>query len=599
MDIIKGTLKDKSVSDIIDIIIAVTVLAMPDACTRLLLASLCLYGYYRGQNMAKGEVKDSVPIITPNRSDSLSLIDSGYSSLSSLSGNAQRPLVKDDYSESSVPMCGKSTPEQDLTKDSGIECVSNYDRRSGFASSMTTLESCEEDIECLNLDEVPWHAKNGNGAISNLSTNNGFLTCNRSSISGNQLGPILDGDTVSNAHLLNPILRTHLEEMEEFNIDLQEMIDKGLNILSKKQDGAIKELKQSIGQEFGQLKDKARRTRYVFKLEARRQLNSEAAEEVVQDRILQQNLRLVCKAAEVIKSIDEYVEARGLNLLECKAGNETKILWPTFNGQTLPLIADFLFEMEELMTRAAIPVCHRGTLLNQRVRGQAKIIIKNTVQELNPSFSHLADTLKTHFGETSTQMELIQRLHEEYGPIPAINDMSRPMIEVSNLVKGHIRLLNAAASLHQQYIDGHLKENPLTGTYLNIIERMLPREDRRRLPPEYYLMDLQEQFQEIHEIFKNTHHFVLTEVSRHGQQPYLTVSPAGGNGCTADSATTNPPYLFTGPPPMAPLFQPPPTLHNQSNNIKCFRSPYNMPAINSRTSPHKLTFPYPPPFIPG
>ena len=130
---------------------------------------------------------------------------------------------------------------------------------------------------------------------------------------------------MSKTHQLDAIFRSHLEEMEELNTDLQELIERGLKILSEEEDGAIKELKQSMGQEFSKLKDQARRTRNAFKLEARRQLNSEAAEGVIQNTILQQNIHLVYKAAEIIRSIDAFIKARGLNLLENKPGEETNI----------------------------------------------------------------------------------------------------------------------------------------------------------------------------------------------------------------------------------------------------------------------------------
>ena len=256
MEFIRRILKDTSVSVAADAVITVIVLAMPDASTRVLLLSLFLYGY------TKGKMKEPVPIIAPDRSDSP---DSGFSSLSSLSGNAKRLLVKDDYLEGSITTCGKSTPEQHLTKDSGIKCFSNHGSSSRFVTSTAISESelitYEEEIESLNLEEDPEHT--------------------RSSMSGNQLDPILEGDPVSNTHQLDATLKTHLEEMVEFNTDLQELIEKALNILSKKRDGAIIELKQSMGQEFSKLKDQTRRTRNAFKLEARRQLNSEVAEEVI------------------------------------------------------------------------------------------------------------------------------------------------------------------------------------------------------------------------------------------------------------------------------------------------------------------------------
>ena len=262
------------------------------------------------------------------------------------------------------------------------------------------------------------------------------------------------------------------------------------------------------------------------------------------------------------------------------------------------------------MVLAAIPVSHRGIALKQHISGKARSIIKDTIQELNPSFGYLADVLKTYFGEASTQMELIQSLHQKHGPVPATSDMSRSIREIFDVTKGHITLLEAAASLHQQYMTGSLKANPITGSYLTVIGRMLPREDRKRLTniSGYHLMELHERFQEIYDIFKSTQQFALTEISRYGQStescgqtqqlgqpPYITMNPG----------TTNRLPMFPHPPPTPPLFLPPPTICSHNNNIQCFRCSPNMSTINRRASPchdwnsNKLTFPYPPPLISG
>ena len=162
-------------------------------------------------------------------------------------------------------------------------------------------------------------------------------------------------------------------------------------------------------------------------------------------------------------------------------------------------------------------------------------------------------------------------------------------------------LLEAASSLHRQYLAGNISEDPLTGSYINAIEGYLPREDRKQLAsiPGYNLMETQQRFYKIHEAFKNTHQFALNEL-RHSQ-----VTPAG-NGNITGPGTTNCSPLFPHPPPTTPLFLPPPTICNHNNNIQCFRCRPNMSTINIRASPchdrnstNKLTFPYPPPPISG
>ena len=171
------------------------------------------------------------------------------------------------------------------------------------------------------------------------------------------------------------------------------------------------------------------------------------AEEVIRNPIVSDNIQLAQKASEVIRDVDRYIKERGLNLLQTSSAKETKIVWPTFTGQSLPLVGDFLAELEALMVRAGIPVSDRGAVLSQHVGGQAKNILKDATQERNPSFEHLAGILRNHFGQPGTQVDLLQRLHQKYGSIPPTNDMSQSMMELYNTVKHHITLLKSAVPL--------------------------------------------------------------------------------------------------------------------------------------------------------
>ena len=568
MDIIKRSLKDKSMSVITDIVIAIIVLAVPGLMTRLLLLLSFLYGYYREQIMAKERVKGSTPSFTINRFDS----DSGFDSLSSVSGSTERFPIKDDHLGNSITNTGEQSQELGWPKDS---------------EPTSTMSEDEED---LVVDGDPGIIRDQDDTISDISTNTIFSTNDKTLMSGSGADN-LQKDPVDNSYPLNGTLRTLLEEIEELNSDLKELIDVGDSGLAGRQDGTIKDLARSLGHDFRKLKDQSRVTRNAFKLEARRQLSSKTAEETIQDKILQENLELIFNAAEVIRSIDMWINSRGLNLLEYKGGEETKISWPTFTGQDLPLVEDFLVEMEKLMIRAGIPVSHRGTTLNQHVSGKAQWIIKSTVQELNPSFSQLANILKTHFGETSTQMEMIKRLHQEHGAILTVSNVGVGMVDVCNVVGSHIMLLKAASGLHRQYLAGNINEDPLTGSYISAIEGYLPREDRKQLAsiPGYNLMETQQRFHKIHEAFKNTHQFALNELRRN------QVTPVADNGNITGLGTTNRSTLFPHPPPTTPLFLPPTTICNHNNNIQCFRCRPNMSTINRGASP----FPYPPPFISG
>ena len=83
----------KSMSVITDVVVAIIVLAVPDACTRLLLLLSFIYGYYRERIMAKERVKDSSSSFTIDRFGSP---DSGFATLSSVSGSTEKFPLKDD-----------------------------------------------------------------------------------------------------------------------------------------------------------------------------------------------------------------------------------------------------------------------------------------------------------------------------------------------------------------------------------------------------------------------------------------------------------------------------------------------------------------------
>ena len=389
-------------------------------------------------------------------------------------------------------------------------------------------------------------------------------------------------DPHDNSHLLNAALKSYLEDIEELNADLQELIDNGDNILEEKQDGAIKELKRTITTDFSKLKDQSRKTRSAFKLEARRRLSDEVAEEVIQNSIIERNLHLTQEASEVIKDVNSWIKERGLDLLQTSVGKETKIVWPTFTGQSLPLVGDFLTELEELMIRAGTPVSDRGAVLNQHVGGQAKNIVKDATHERNPSFKHLAGILRAHFGQPGTQIDLLQRLHQKHGAIPSVNDLSVSMIDIYNIVKNHITLLKAASSLHQQHLAGEIKENPLSGSYLNAIENYLPREDVKQLTsiPDYHLMETQHRFCKIYEAFKNIQHFASTQIAKHGydniaepkrrgKHPLFVAAKPPVASSSANTTASIPPPIFSASPPTVMLPLPPATTRN--SNIQCFR----------------------------
>ena len=462
-----------------------------------------------------------------------------------------------------TPIAGLHTPD-----------VTNTETRRRFRK--TGLSTLEEEMDEETNNEEPEECN-----YPRKENNNSPFNQSRRQLTDRSTGRRAESPH-DNSHLLNAALKSYLEDIDELNTDIQELISNGDSILAEKQDGAIKELKRTITTDFSKLKDQSRKIRSAFRLEARRRLSDEVAEEVIQNSIMETNLQLTQEASEVIRDVNSWIKERGLDLLQTSVGKETKIVWPTFTGQNLPLVGDFLTELEELMIRAGTPVSDRGAVLNQHVGGQAKSIVKDATHERNPSFKHLAGILRAHFGQPGTQIDLLQRLHQKHGAIPSVNDLSVSMIDIYNIVKNHITLLKAASSLHQQHLAGEIKENPLSGSYVNAIENYLPREDVKQLTsiPDYHLMETQHRFCKIYEAFKNIQHFASTQIAKHGydnpiepkrrtKHPLFVAANPPIASSSANSTAKIPPPIFSASPPTVPLPLPPATTRN--SNIQCFR----------------------------
>ena len=404
-------------------------------------------------------------------------------------------------------------------------------------------------------------------------------------------------------------IRSHLEEIEEFNDDITKMIKEAKSTLDEHQDGAMKDFRRTMSHEFNKLKDNSRRTKYAFKRELRRCMPETESEEAIDNEILICNTSLLQEAGNLLTQLDNVIKSRGLNLSGNHHSKDSRIEYPTFSGQTLPLVGDFLEELEGLLVQAGVPVSGRGAILAQSVKGQAKNILSNGSLERNPSFDSQARILREHFGEAGTQMDLVLRLHKGHGTIPSSHDLGQPMSTIYNVVKNHMTLLKAASSLHQQYTDGLLAENPITGSYLNALEQFLPRTKREVIcdASAYRTLNTADRFKKLREAYHQIQHFASTEVAKHGYDieqmepkrkarfPNLITNGVTQNPITVHQATaptSSGPPQFQGTPPtiQLPLPQTRPNNPKPLDNIQCFKCSQYGHYANSCPSALKLPF---------
>ena len=277
--------------------------------------------------------------------------------------------------------------------------------------------------------------------------------------------------------------------------------------------------------------------------------------------------------------------------MQTGATKETKIRWPSFDGQNLPLVGEFLDELQNLLIQAGVPVSGRGAILAQSFQGQAKHILNSHTQDINPNFKDQAKTLRDHFGQVGTQMDLLQRLHKNHGRIPAIHDIGQSITSIYNTVKGHITLLKSVANLHKQYQNNELIENPISGSYLNALEKFLPRDAMMRLSetPGYgTTLETKDRFTLLTEAYQRIQNYASAEIAKHGyeteeQKPkklkhlqFMITNEADqqstGQGQPSNNTQMNPPPgppQFNGNPPTVQLPLPP--ARQPLNGVQCFK----------------------------
>ena len=320
------------------------------------------------------------------------------------------------------------------------------------------------------------------------------------------------------AHMITD-LRSELERIEESNEDISKLICKADIILTERQDGAMKSFWRNMSQEYNKLKDASRQSKHQFKIEARRTYPEDQAEEIIHaNPSIIRNNHLLKDAEDQISQLDRVIKARGLDLSPTLTAKGTTIKYPIFDGESLPLINDFLREIESLIIQAGIPVSERGVVLTKSVKGRAKFILRHSFIEKNPSFNDQARILREHFGETAIQMLMIEKWHRKYGPIPMSHDVTQSMSETYKRVTKHVTLIKAAKSLQAAKRN---MDNPITHHYLDLLEKMLPRVKREMLCDArgHKTLNTEERFKQLQDAYGQVQVFSSIEVIRgHGTE---------------------------------------------------------------------------------
>ena len=306
-------------------------------------------------------------------------------------------------------------------------------------------------------------------------------------------------------------LKTESETIHEHNEDISMFIYKANLILAEGQDGTLKSSRRDMVDEFMKLKEVSQLSRYRFKMSARRMYSMEEAQAVINENLsFITNHRLIKDAEDQLSHMDKILKQKGLDLSPSLTAKDAHIKYPIFDGESLPLINEFLREIESLLIQAGIPVSARGNILSRSVKGRAKFILRHSFIEKNPSWEDQKDVLMEHFGDSANQMLMIEKWHRKHGPIPGVN---QSIASTHSTVSEHLTLIKAAKSLQA---DERNLDDPITSHYLDLLEGLLPRNKREMLCNErrHKRLITRERFKQIEDAFNKIQIFSSMEVIR-------------------------------------------------------------------------------------
>ena len=449
-----------SKAKLIDLILFVTVLILP-IYSRLVIAVLIYWINVRNQHTQNNSDMSIA------RCSSCISLDSGVDTLSSVIGSTS-PSLPDEECPPSSDRCQTSlTPQNDE--------LTWADPPSGY------VDSCPDQVLEFNHQGFP------------------------------ETPPDMNGKMIKQDSNFSTDLRTESEILQEFNDDLSILIDKAGLILTERRDGTLKSSRENIMGSFIKLKEASRHSRNTFKRTARKIFSIIDAEAVIHGNTsMKRNLCLLEEIGDQLSKMDMIIKNRGLNLA---ATPNITIKYPTFNGETLPLIHTFLTEIEDLLIQAGVPLSGRGAVLANSIKGHAKFILRHSFLETNPSFQDQATILRNNFEDSTAQMMMIEKWHRKHGPINMSHLVTPSLPKTYNIVGKHITLIKATKSLRENQKNG---DNSITHHYLDLIEGLLPRYKRQILCDArgQRKLSTDERFEQLEDTFEKIHAFLSMETIR-------------------------------------------------------------------------------------
>ena len=314
-----------------------------------------------------------------------------------------------------------------------------------------------------------------------------------------------------------PDLKTQMEQIDETNQDLIGLISQTKAILIDHQDASLNSLHKDLTMEFKRIKEVSRSLGYQFNKEVRSNFQTDEAEHIIKHSTITQNKDLLTDAELQISLINSVIRSKGLHLTQTCFTPET-ISYPVFDGENLPLLGDFLKELQQLFIQVGLPVSSRGKVIAQSLRGKAHFILKHSPLGKDPSYDEQVEILWEHFGETSTQVNLIQRLHSQVGQIPTTLDLKNSMHNIFSVVSKHILLIESIINLQKQVGREGDKNTVFTTQYLNHLEEFLPRDKIQSLYNDLGYSSLRKdiRFQRLCDAFQRIKAFSMSDLAKTG-----------------------------------------------------------------------------------
>ena len=308
-------------------------------------------------------------------------------------------------------------------------------------------------------------------------------------------------------------IQVDLENLMEFNGDIEKLLKEANKILNKGIDSSIKNFRVNLHEEIQKISGLSRKSRNSIKIQARNHLPLLQAENIIRHPILTANVELLKEAKSALHSYHEQIEERGLNLTR---KDSSSVSWPTFCGESLPLVHEYLQSLERLMVETGIPMSERGNIIMKTTSGRARHILAICKSNLNTSYQELSDILTKNFGSTEKQMKIIQHKHISCGRIPNIYDNVQPPEILHMVARDHLIIFEATESLYKRYLAKDVIENPMSGKYIQLLENHLPRNAMMDLADQGYLetMNHHQRFRSLKEAYKRIEGFSLYLITK-------------------------------------------------------------------------------------